>query len=103
MKDKIKVFTRDKIKGDNNILNPISEISNEPLIIMNLMQELSASKLSEDEFLRAKKIVIDVFHKIEEPTLLTLVNAWKAEPMLADFAESIAENAFPRAHGNLFN
>jgi hypothetical protein len=103
MKDKITVFTRNQIQGDNNILNPIAELRNEPLIIINLLQELSDSKLSEDEYLRAKEIVIDVFQKIEEPTLLTLVNALKAEPMLSDFAESIAENALPRAHGNLFN
>lgn len=103
MKDKFTVFTREQLKGNDNLFNPIAELRNKPQIIMNLMHEISDSKLSEDEYLRAKEIVIDVFRKKETPTLLTLVNAWKAEPMLEDFAESIAVNALPRAHGHLFD
>ncbi|UAN45197.1 hypothetical protein KGP17_22795 [Serratia sp. JSRIV001] len=103
MKDKITVLTREQLKGNDNILNPIAELRNEPQVIMNIMHEISDSKLSGDKYLRAKEIIIDVCQKNEKPTLLMLVNAWKADPMLEDFAESIAVNALPRAHGHLFD
>ncbi|WP_419793229.1 hypothetical protein ACN09C_27725 (plasmid) [Serratia fonticola] len=103
MRDKIIVFTREQLKGNDNVLNPIAELRNEPQFIMNLMHEISDFKLSEEEYSRAKEIVTDICQKQEEPTLLALVNAWKAEPVLADFAESISKCALPRAHGQYFD
>jgi hypothetical protein len=72
--------------------NPVANFGDEPSFLMKFMQEAYGKKLSDLEYLRAKEIAIDVCHKNEVPKLITLVEAWKTEPMLIDFAESIARS-----------
>lgn len=81
---------------------PVANFRNEVSFLMDFMQNLHGKKLTDEQYLRAKEIAIDDFQSVEVPTVRVLVNAWKTEPMLADFAASISRAALPGIHGKHF-
>lgn len=88
--------------GEVISFNPVADFGSELSFLMDFMQNVYEKKLTDEQYLRAKEIAIDACQSVEVPTVHVLVNAWKTEPMLADFAESISRAALPGIHGKHF-
>jgi hypothetical protein len=63
------------------------------------MQVIYGKPLSEEQYARAKAIAMDVCQNSEETTLQSLVAAWKADPVLAEFAQCIERTALSGPDG----
>lgn len=81
------------------MLNPLSDISHDVSSIINFMQVIYGKSLSEEQYVRAKAIAMDVCQNSEETSMRSLVAAWKADPVLADFAQCIEKAALSGPDG----
>lgn len=81
------------------MLNPPTDVSSYVSFLINFMQVIYGKPLTEEQYVRAKAIAMDVCQNSEETTLQSLVEAWKADPVLADFAQCIEKAALSGPDG----
>lgn len=82
--------------GRGMSFNPFALFAVDPDACLSLVQQGALFNLSADALALAKSIGLTVAQS-QTPSVLSLVNAWKDEPLLADFAAAVSRAFLPTA------
>lgn len=82
-------------------INPAARFGEESDFVMGIVQRIVGRTLSAEQYALAKHVGAAAAATVREATLLVLIDAWRAEPTLAAFAEELASAvAIPGGLGN---
>lgn len=76
-------------------INPVSTIGANPYHVLYLLQLAAQYELSVAREELAKSVGLRVAAEKDEPNVHDLIEAWKAEPSLIDFANAVAKAVLP--------
>jgi hypothetical protein len=80
--------------------NPAARFVEEAEYVMELVQRIVGRALSAEQYVLAKQLGVAKAAATANPTLMALIDASRAEPSLAEFAEDLATAAIPGGLGS---
>jgi hypothetical protein len=90
----VQIAVTRELAGKGITLNPMALFADEPDTCMELAQQAAMVNLPHDDLELAKSIGLRIAES-QTPSVRALVEAWKQEPTLADFAAAVARAMLP--------